>query len=38
MYILGHDTNLLKDREVIRFFDVDGVLAVYAFVTTESTW
>lgn len=31
MYILGHDTNLLKDREVIRFFDVDGVLAVYAF-------
>ena len=31
MYILGHDAKLLKDRDVIRFFDVDGVLAVYAF-------
>ena len=31
MYILGHDTDLMKSKEVIRFFDVDGVLAVYAF-------
>lgn len=31
MYILGHDTDLLKDREAIRFLDVDGVLAVYGF-------
>ncbi|MBQ3390518.1 MAG: hypothetical protein IJG57_05560 [Firmicutes bacterium] len=31
MYILGHDEDLLKDRDVIRFFDVDGVLAVYGF-------
>ncbi len=32
-YQLGMDTGLLKRRDLIRFFDIDGVLSVYAYGT-----
>ena len=30
-YQLGLDTALLKQRDLVRFFDIDGVLSVYAY-------
>ena len=30
-YQLGLDTALLKRRDLVRFFDIDGVLSVYAY-------
>lgn len=30
-YRLGHDTELLKQKDLVRFFDIDGVLAVYGY-------
>ncbi len=30
-YRLGLDLDLLKRKELVRFFDIDGVLAVYAY-------
>lgn len=30
-YRLGHDTELLKRKDLVRFFDIDGVLAVYGY-------
>lgn len=31
LYRIGLDTDFLLSKDVVRFFDVDGVLAVYAF-------